>query len=245
MKCKHCGGEVGLEQRFCPYCGKPNEEAMKHVEEMEKIQSSYKKTEEKVVASTNKYVGLTVRLAVLLLLVIGTVITSVIKENAYSFPSDNRRKEALRNSKQHSEILRQYLQDGDYIGFEEYLGYHNIPAYLDQYAEFDEIENCTACYLRCIQNFEEVVMTYEDDNWLDSACEKIGYNLTYFYKECEKQKKEENAQAYKACIDDMVEQMNTAVYIYLGLDEEELQEFLEWKKLEQAEYVEGVIRGAE
>ena len=36
MKCPHCGAQVGLEDKYCPFCGLPNEFAQKHQEDMAK-----------------------------------------------------------------------------------------------------------------------------------------------------------------------------------------------------------------
>lgn len=38
MKCKYCGGNLTLEQAYCPHCGRPNEEAEQHVKDMEHSQ---------------------------------------------------------------------------------------------------------------------------------------------------------------------------------------------------------------
>ena len=38
MKCKYCGGNLTLEQAYCPHCGRPNEEAAQHVKDMEHYQ---------------------------------------------------------------------------------------------------------------------------------------------------------------------------------------------------------------
>ena len=39
MKCKYCGGNLTLEQAYCPHCGRPNEEAAQHVKDMEHYKS--------------------------------------------------------------------------------------------------------------------------------------------------------------------------------------------------------------
>ena len=42
MKCEHCGYNLQLEDRFCPYCGKPNPFAAQHQREMEQRQEAEK-----------------------------------------------------------------------------------------------------------------------------------------------------------------------------------------------------------
>ena len=35
MKCKYCGYNISLEEEYCPHCGNKNEEAAKHIADME------------------------------------------------------------------------------------------------------------------------------------------------------------------------------------------------------------------
>ena len=44
MKCKYCGGNLTLEQAYCPHCGRPNEEAAQHVKDMEHYKSNFEDT---------------------------------------------------------------------------------------------------------------------------------------------------------------------------------------------------------
>ena len=35
MKCNNCGAPLQLDQKFCPNCGSPNEQGLKHANDME------------------------------------------------------------------------------------------------------------------------------------------------------------------------------------------------------------------
>ena len=48
MKCKYCGGNLTLEQAYCPHCGRPNEEAAQHVKDMEHYKSNFEDTKSAV-----------------------------------------------------------------------------------------------------------------------------------------------------------------------------------------------------
>ena len=48
MKCKYCGGNLTLEQAYCPHCGRPNEEAAQHVKDMEHYKSNFEDTKSDV-----------------------------------------------------------------------------------------------------------------------------------------------------------------------------------------------------
>ena len=55
MKCRYCGGEVGLEEKTCPYCGRPNEQAVKHHQNMASFRRRYAETEAEVATKTRRY----------------------------------------------------------------------------------------------------------------------------------------------------------------------------------------------
>ena len=61
MKCKYCGGNLTLEQAYCPHCGRPNEEAAQHVKDMEHYKSNFEDTKSDVykVAEKNTEINVT------------------------------------------------------------------------------------------------------------------------------------------------------------------------------------------
>ena len=46
MKCQCCGGNLNIEDKFCPQCGILNPFAVKHQEEMERYEDDYRQTKE-------------------------------------------------------------------------------------------------------------------------------------------------------------------------------------------------------
>lgn len=57
MKCKYCGGNLTLEQAYCPHCGRPNEEAAQHVKDMEHYKSNFEDTKSDVYEVAEKKYG--------------------------------------------------------------------------------------------------------------------------------------------------------------------------------------------
>ena len=41
MKCDHCGANIGLEDKVCPYCGKINPYAQQHQQQMQHYQQQF------------------------------------------------------------------------------------------------------------------------------------------------------------------------------------------------------------
>ncbi len=48
MKCNNCGAPLQLDQKFCPNCGSPNEQGLKHANDMENYNKKFNRTRSKV-----------------------------------------------------------------------------------------------------------------------------------------------------------------------------------------------------
>ena len=44
MKCQYCGGDISLEDRICPHCGRLQENAVRHDEEMKRYEAAFEDT---------------------------------------------------------------------------------------------------------------------------------------------------------------------------------------------------------
>ena len=74
MKCKYCGYNIGLEDEYCPHCGKLNEQAATHIADMKHYEEDYEKTKESVVTKSAKFNARTGRMAVIAVLLMIIVI---------------------------------------------------------------------------------------------------------------------------------------------------------------------------
>ena len=46
MKCKYCGGDVTLNDHFCPNCGRPVDQAQRHQKEMREYETEFEETKQ-------------------------------------------------------------------------------------------------------------------------------------------------------------------------------------------------------
>ena len=76
MKCKYCGAEIGLEENFCQYCGRPNEQAARHSRDMASYHRRFAATEATVVNKTNRYRQIVLRIGLIFILMILTLVIS-------------------------------------------------------------------------------------------------------------------------------------------------------------------------
>ena len=174
MKCKYCGGEVGLEETVCPYCGKPNDQAVRHHREMASFRRRYAETEAAVVGKADQYARIVPRMLLILLLLIVAVVTNAISENTYGLPEEVRRHRAERDPKPIMETLDNCLENRDYIAFSSWFTYHGIRCYNSPFEEYEDLQWAAEYYKDFVISMERVCLHEELDDW---EKENSGYDL--------------------------------------------------------------------
>ena len=93
MKCKYCGGDVTLNDHFCPHCGRPVDQAIRHQKEMREYETEFEETKQeainKISVSSAGGTAVGIRLAMIVALTIA-FIWMLISLNSYDI---NERKE--------------------------------------------------------------------------------------------------------------------------------------------------------
>lgn len=123
MKCKNCGGEIRLEELYCPYCGSPNEEAHMHARDMQHYRQEFQKTRQEVIERAQKQTKRAVRIAAAALLLVAIGVNIFLQANSYSLHRMWRQAQQKKNVTLIREKLDAYLDAGDYLGF--YAFYYN------------------------------------------------------------------------------------------------------------------------
>ena len=77
MKCKYCGGDVTLDDHFCPHCGRPVDQSQRHHQEMKQYETEFEETRqealEKISVSSGGGTAVGIRLAAIIVLVIALI----------------------------------------------------------------------------------------------------------------------------------------------------------------------------
>ena len=244
MKCRNCGAEIGLLDKTCPYCGSVNVESAGHQAEMKKYQKRSEKTKSKVKKSINENVPLVVSAVLLVLLIIGVGVAAYVEDEAALFSHWASRRDSLKKSEEYSAKLIEFLESGDYTGFVAFKGYHVIPEYEPEYQEFEKLWNIASNFSGTLNSIEAAVMYGEDAPryGLDfdiSSCLRSIDNFYYEYGRLENEPEDK----YQKYMVDMKEQMDTALRIYLGLDDQAREEYLGSSTNKQKVYLEEVLIG--
>ena len=135
MKCQYCGGDISLEDRICPHCGRLQENAVRHDEEMKRYEAAFEDTRNEVLARSSQSArGIGVRLLVILVL-LGGAIYLFAHSSSWSVRSARREREANANVALFTERIEQYLEERDYEGLNSFSDYYML-TYNDNYKKY-------------------------------------------------------------------------------------------------------------
>ena len=225
MKCTYCGGEVGLEESVCPYCGRPNEQAVKHVQDMHRFSRRFEDTKTQVLGKARSYSQIVPRILILLFLVIACVVMVIIKESAYGMPEKSRRRAAERNVSTVSAALDACLEQSDYIAFASTFEYNGIRTYGGSFEDYREVFWCADYYKDIVVRLEKILLNADRETWIKNSasydirsfCQTIGY-FQDSLKTAERNLSEGPMLDHVHAMRDNLEQM---LSLYFGIEEPE------------------------
>lgn len=229
MKCNSCGGNMGLEDLKCPYCGTPNPFAEKHQEEMRRFEKEFAEAKEEVVTANRKRAGRNTSLILLLVLILldlGAIFfAGISSEIAYEM----KEKKVEAQAEQHLNNLLAFLEEGDYCSFSAYYTANSIYYISGDNAldEYSAVHSAAGRYRWIVQDLEKLISgdSYSfREEALSRTCSYMAENLAKLWtvEEDYSYRKEIYLAPDKASyIEDMRERISLLLQTYAGLTEEE------------------------
>ena len=249
MKCPYCGGEVGLEEKVCSYCGRPNEQAVQHQQNMASYRRRYAETEASVVTKAARYAQIVPRTVVILLLLIATVVMAVIAENAYYFPENMRRRAAERQPEAVLAVLDGYLENREYLSMASCFNYYDIRTYNGPFADYaDDIRWTVEYYSDFVISMEKLFLHGDRDSWLKygatSDIQRLCSALDCFLDSWNNDMRDVQNESHRAALEDMKNSVTEMMRVFLGIDREEFDGFVGLSENKKAAWIEEVLLGA-
>ena len=244
MKCKYCGGNITLETAFCPYCGKPNEHAQKHVRDMEKYQGVYEETRSDLQEAANRYTGSTVRIIIIAVLIILIILLLLLAGNAYSIKRAWIQAQNNKNAETVMKQMDEYLENEDFIAFTHFCNENYIDTYETEFEVYMPVERASQSYSYVYNSIMEVACppTYADAN---SRIEYLAENLDYFYNNVDMSQYEyfENIDIEKneKALAAMEEKVELLLVTYCNFTEEEAKSMKSMSNAKRAVTIEEAI----
>jgi len=243
MKCKSCGGEVSLQDKICPYCGRVLTETAGHQAEPDAVKKKSERSKRGLRKALSENIPLVISSVVMLLLIIGICVANYISENAYHFREDAMRKESVEKYDEYSAVIKDYLDAGDYTGFYAFKEYHNIAEYKEPYDDLDLLWDITREYVPLVSEVESALLYGAEARKSSAKNDVFNCRLAIadFYFEFDRNLSKIDADPYKDYMYDMKKKADIILEIYLGLDEEGRETYLNDSSIKQEAYLEGVI----
>ena len=132
MKCQFCGYNLGIEEEFCPHCGKENSQAARHVADMKQFKDDYEKTKDTVIKKSRKFNERTSRaliLVIMLLIVAGIMLLTRYLADFESNQVRNEKKRAQeveKNLDSMKATLKEMEEHREYLAMEYYVLNHRL-----------------------------------------------------------------------------------------------------------------------
>lgn len=148
MKCRYCGANISFNDEKCPYCGKINKLAEKHVAEKKVYEKDLEQTAGVVKKRSKASQDILVRVYVLLGLVavFGLLVVLALSYSRYTY--ENKRKEAIANYDQVEETMLDYWAKEEYYQFYEYCNYYQLTGWTaGPFSEYYPLMENARCYM--------------------------------------------------------------------------------------------------
>ncbi len=110
MKCENCGAPIGLEDKFCAYCGAPNPHALKHQADMEHYEQEFRKTQKEVMKSTGRMARISSNLIILAILVVLNIGAFIFAVRASDLAWDARQKAQEKRADEYRADLEELIE---------------------------------------------------------------------------------------------------------------------------------------
>ncbi len=243
MKCPHCGANIGLEDAFCAYCGKPNEMAKKHQADMRHYQKEFTKTQNEIYSKSRKLAKLTAPFVILMILIALNIAGVMFNVFSWDIGTSMLEKKVQENMEAHQARIDEYIERGDYHGLSGYFNSNNLYM-VDAFDEYTAVVNTADNYFSVYRQLVNIVREkessyYEED--LSYRLKTIVDNMGYVFDV-------ENQYSYRAdeylskdkmkMIHEIQDRTKAILVSYGGLTIEESEQLLDLSYARRMELLE-------
>ena len=225
MKCKYCGGDVTLNDHFCPHCGRPVDQAQRHQMEMQEYETEFEETKQeamnKLAVNSGGGRAVGIRLGVIVALIV-LLFWMIINLGSYTINEKREKKAANKNYDSYVEQIEQYLSDRDYLDLAVFVDRHRLNMN-DKYEKYRYIFYAAGDYENVFKALLETAYVKEDARHLYYA-ENLSENVNTFYDTIlsDSYKRDEaDPEQTEAAFREMEEDMAVLMQKYLHLSKED------------------------
>ena len=224
MKCKNCGGEIRLEDMYCPYCGRPNEQAQRHAADMAQYRRDYQNTKQDVIERAGTQSRRATRFATIALLIVAIGVNIILQMNSYSFYQALEDSKVKKNMPAYKAKMEEYLEEEDYLGFSAFCYNKRVPIYEDSFKEYFIIYRVATNYRYAAMELMQLInhSRYSD---LSHHLKNTSQYVQTFYEELEADKytyyENYDTPFVQEHLENMADTMDSLCIAYLSMTPEE------------------------
>ena len=221
MKCKYCGGEIRLEDLVCPYCGRPNEEAQRHAQDMRRYQYEFQKTKQDVTEKAGQASKRAVRIGAIALLLLAIGANIILQLNSYHIGYAIERANEKKHASEYLANAEAYLAEEDYLGFVSYCSASDMSMSSDLYNDIYPVYRVGMYYQAAVHQMMKLVNLGKYDS-VDSFTKYLSEDVEDFYESIKNESSYEPVNETAAAhIESMKESLEVLFTAYLGMTPEE------------------------
>lgn len=247
MKCKKCGGNIGIDEIRCPYCGEENPFAMQHEQNMEQYKERFDETGEEVVDSAKETERMAKKGGIIVVLIVVIIIMTIVASFNYVDidDRDDIKKEAKMDPDDHIAEIDAFLEKGEYMECVSYMYANDImSAGADEYHDLRGVKYVASDYYECMKLMEKMIYRSDDEDYfdnLDTYIRSFSMHINSFYETYEVWIDSKGSEKYRAYMEDMEYELKAAMSVYFKMNDEELNEFLSLSEANKAVRLEEVF----
>ena len=144
MKCEHCGAPIGLEDKFCAYCGAPNTQALLHQADMEHYQQEFQRTQAEVMKSTGRMARISSNLIILAVLVVLNIGAAIFLFNANELGWNARVKATEAKASVYQADMEEMIEEKEYLKLYDYYLSNHITS-VDALSDYSGVCRAAGC----------------------------------------------------------------------------------------------------
>jgi hypothetical protein len=249
MKCEFCGSNIDIETDVCPYCGMKKSQFEEHRRAMGEYADAFRNTQENVVKKNQKFSANAASITVLCLLVIAILIVSICNVQNYAIYHHVTKARINRHAAAYTAKLDELEAAGDYEGFNHYFEANSLE-YVSNgsdcpVADYILLYRLSSYYTYAIETISnlrtldftdnELNMEHQREYLVEYYQEFIScYNRVTNDRESLSFYSEGNfSQTHLDSMEAMLQNLNSFIVTYMGIDESEIEEFQNQTKAHQ------------
>lgn len=227
MKCKYCGSNLNIDDKFCSFCGKENVHAVQHRKEMQHFRDDYNQTKGVVFEKSGRKVTLMAKGTIILVLIVLCFLILLAKDNNYKIRDWIDKIEITNNINAHKKNLARLEADRDFFGLSSYYEQNNL--YLSQeLEEYRNIVRISSYYFSIYQYTFELLnhgkYPYSSvEKLIEYICDQIVW--CYNYSEYNEYSPEQYTKVHMDATEDLIYELETFIHVYLKVSREDIKTF--------------------